>query len=121
MSVSVVLSDPQMTRRIGKSFVQLLTRRAVLMALGLAGEGGEGGCTCEGVVEDLRGGRGGGNPWAESCGLFKKVDDPLDDAGRLDLDGADEDGTDAVLCWPEAWVGGNGTGVDGFDRLYGWL
>lgn len=33
-------SGPQMTRSIGKSLAQLLTRRAVLMAVGLAGDGG---------------------------------------------------------------------------------
>jgi hypothetical protein len=32
--------DPHITRRIGKSFGQLLTNRAVLMALGLGGDGG---------------------------------------------------------------------------------
>jgi hypothetical protein len=110
-----------MTRRIGKSFVQLLTRRAVLIALGLAGEGGEGGCEFKGVVEDLRGGKGGGRLWAEGCGLFRKVDDPLEDAGRLDLDGAEADVPFVVPCCPEEWLGGNGTGVDGSERLYGWL
>lgn len=34
-------SGPQMTRRIGKSFAQLLTKRAVLIAVGLGGDGGE--------------------------------------------------------------------------------
>lgn len=32
--------DPQITRSIGNSFGQLLTNRAVLMALGLGGDGG---------------------------------------------------------------------------------
>lgn len=32
--------EPQITRRIGKSLAQLLTKRAVLIALGLAGDGG---------------------------------------------------------------------------------
>ena len=34
----------QMTSNIGKSFVQLLTSRAVLITLGPTGEGGEIGC-----------------------------------------------------------------------------
>lgn len=33
-------SGPQMTRRMGKSFAQLLTSNAVLIAVGLAGVGG---------------------------------------------------------------------------------
>ena len=33
-------APPQITRRIGKSFAQLLTSRAVLMAVGLAAVGG---------------------------------------------------------------------------------
>lgn len=51
-----------MTRRIGKSFAQLLTRRAVLMAVGLAGEGGGRGWTFRiGAVDArLKGGGGGG-------------------------------------------------------------
>jgi len=45
--------EPQITRRMGKSFGQLLTKRAVLIALGLAGFGGGGGCNCA-VVVDIR-------------------------------------------------------------------
>jgi hypothetical protein len=43
--------EPQITRRIGKSFGQLLTKRAVLIAFGLAGSGGVGGNNCAGAVE----------------------------------------------------------------------
>lgn len=46
-----VASGPQITRRIGKSFVQLLTRRAVLIELGLAGAGGGIGWIRRGTVE----------------------------------------------------------------------
>lgn len=45
--------EPQITRRMGKSFGQLLTKRAVLIALGLAGFGGGGGCNCA-IVVDIR-------------------------------------------------------------------
>lgn len=38
--LSPVPLGPQMTKRMGNSLTQLLTRRAVLMAAGLAGEGG---------------------------------------------------------------------------------
>lgn len=37
-------SGPQITSSIGKSFVQLLTNRAVLIALGPTGDGGDIGC-----------------------------------------------------------------------------
>lgn len=107
-----------MTSRIGKSFVQLLTRSAVLMALGLAGEGGDDGCACTGVVEERRGGNGGGIPCDEGCPLLKKDADPLDEAGRLDLDAVDEGGAAAVPCWLEASLSGSGTGVDGSDGLH---
>lgn len=55
-------SGPHITRRIGKSFAQLLTKSAVLMAVGLAGAGGGSGCTFRiGAVEArLKGGGGGG-------------------------------------------------------------
>jgi hypothetical protein len=86
----VPLSDPHMTRRIGKSLVQLLTKSAVLIALELGGEGGEDGCACTGVVEERRGGKGGGNPCTRVCPLLNDAD-PLDEAGRLDL-GAVEEG-----------------------------
>lgn len=92
-AVSVPLSDPHMTRRIGKSFVQLLTRSAVLIALGLGGEGGEDGCACTGVAEERRGGKGGGNPC--DCPLLGNDAESLDDAGRLDLEAVDEG---PVLC-----------------------
>lgn len=52
-------SAPQITRRMGKSFAQLLTRRAVLIAVGLAAVGGgRGWMFCGGAVEVRR--RGGG-------------------------------------------------------------
>lgn len=110
-----------MTRRIGKSFVQLLTRRAVLIALGLGGEGGEDGCACActGVVEERRGGKGGGNPCDGGCPLLGNDADPLEDAGRLDFEAADEDGIDPVLCWPELSLnGGGGTGLGASDELH---
>lgn len=57
-------SAPQITRRIGKSFAQLLTSRAVLIAAGLAAVGGgRGWMFCRGAVDvRCRGGagRGGG-------------------------------------------------------------
>lgn len=43
--------EPQITSRIGKSFGQLLTKRAVLIAFGLAGFGGGRGCNCAGAVD----------------------------------------------------------------------
>ena len=52
-------SFPHITRSIGKSFVQLLTSSAVLIAFALAGVGGGIGWTAIGVVEDLW--RGGGS------------------------------------------------------------
>lgn len=52
-------SAPQMTRRMGKSFAQLLTSRAVLIAVGLAAVGGgRGRIRCNGAV-DVRRGSGG--------------------------------------------------------------
>jgi hypothetical protein len=60
-------SGPQMTRRIGKSFAQLLTSRAVLMAVGLAGDGGgKGRMLCTGAVDARR--RGGGKG-SDPCGV----------------------------------------------------
>lgn len=55
-------SGPQMTRRMGKSFAQLLTSSAVLMAVGLAGAGGGRGWTFViGAVDArLKGGATGG-------------------------------------------------------------
>jgi hypothetical protein len=38
------VSGPQITSNIGKSLVQLLTTKAVLIALGPTGEGGAIGC-----------------------------------------------------------------------------
>jgi hypothetical protein len=55
-------SGPQMTRRMGKSFAQLLTSSAVLTAVGLAGEGGGRGWTVwTGPVGVRRSGGGGGD------------------------------------------------------------
>lgn len=65
MEVVVVMfpplpSGPQITRRIGNSFAQLLTRRAVLMAVGLAGNGGGSGWSdCRGAPDGRRDGPGG--------------------------------------------------------------
>lgn len=59
-------SGPQMTRRIGKSFAQLLTSSAVLIALGLAGDGGGRGSTVwtgPFVVRRSGFGGGGGEMW----------------------------------------------------------
>ncbi|KAI2293176.1 hypothetical protein LOZ03_002311 [Ophidiomyces ophidiicola] len=50
----------QITSNMGNSFVQLLTRSAVLIALGVAGGGGAAGCTNDAVVEDRRSAEGGG-------------------------------------------------------------
>jgi hypothetical protein len=67
-------SGPQMTRRMGKSLAQLLTSRAVLIAVGLAGDGGgRGWMLWIGAVEARR--RGGGiGPWGKGWfslpGLF---------------------------------------------------
>lgn len=95
-------SGPQMTSKMGKSFAQLLTSRAVLMAVGLAGDGGGRGRTLwTGAVEvRRRGGAGGLEPllaltageapagdemsleeaWGVSfCGL--NVDDSVGDCG----------------------------------------
>lgn len=56
---SLLPSGPQMTSRIGNSFGQLLTSSAVLIALGLAGDGGgRGWIVCEGVVDTRRSGAG---------------------------------------------------------------
>jgi hypothetical protein len=61
-------SGPQMTRRIGKSFAQLLTSRAVLMAVGLAGDGGgKGRMLGAGAVDARR--RGGGGKGNDPCGV----------------------------------------------------
>lgn len=61
-------SGPQITRRIGKSFAQLLTNKAVLIAVGVAWDGGgDGWAVCIGVVDARR--RGGGSPQNESRGL----------------------------------------------------
>lgn len=50
-------SGAQITRRIGKSFAQLLTRRAVLIAVGLAGNGGGSGWSdCKGAPDGRRDG-----------------------------------------------------------------
>ncbi|KAI1961460.1 hypothetical protein LOZ58_003316 [Ophidiomyces ophidiicola] len=49
----------QITSNMGNSFVQLLTRSAVLIALGVAG-GGAAGCTNDAVVENRRSAEGGG-------------------------------------------------------------
>jgi hypothetical protein len=43
--------ESQITSRMGKSFGQLLTKRAVLIAFGLAVFGGGRGCNCAGAVE----------------------------------------------------------------------
>ena len=51
--------EPQITRRMGNSFGQLLTKRAVLIAFGLAGVGGGRGCKSAGAVEI----RLSGNPY----------------------------------------------------------
>lgn len=54
-------SAPQITRRMGKSLAQLLTRRAVLIAVGLAAVGGgRGWMFWGGAVEVRREGSGGG-------------------------------------------------------------
>lgn len=52
-------SAPQMTSKMGKSFAQLLTRSAVLIAVGLAAVGGgRGRIRCSGAVDVRRGGCG---------------------------------------------------------------
>lgn len=62
-------SAPQITRRMGKSFAQLLTSRAVLIAVGLAAVGGgRGWMFCGGAIDVRRGGTGcccvaGGAVW----------------------------------------------------------
>lgn len=48
--------DPQITKRIGNNFGQLLTTRAVLMALGLGGDGGGSGWIKAGAVYTRRNG-----------------------------------------------------------------
>lgn len=77
-------SWPQMTRRIGKSFAQLLTNSAVLIAVGLAGVGGgRGWMFREGAVETRRNGggcrRGEEGAWFPAVLLVVAVDVP---AGR---------------------------------------
>jgi hypothetical protein len=64
-------SAPQITSRMGKSFAQLLTSRAVLIAAGLAAVGGgRGWIFCIGAVDVRRnGGAGrGGGPIDVFCG-----------------------------------------------------
>jgi hypothetical protein len=59
-------SAPQITRRMGKSFAQLLTSRAVLIAVGLAAVGGgRGWMFWIGAVDVRR--RGGGGPCGGSA------------------------------------------------------
>lgn len=75
------VSFPQITRSIGKSFVQLLTNKAVLIAFGLAGVGGGIGCTEIGAVEDLRR-SGGSGVGGGSVALGKgKLEKSFTDAG----------------------------------------
>lgn len=65
-------SAPQITSRMGKSFAQLLTSRAVLIAAGLAAVGGgRGWMFCSGAVDARRrggAGRGGGPIDDVPCG-----------------------------------------------------
>lgn len=46
--------EPQITKRIGNNFGQLLTTKAVLMALGLGGDGGGSGWIKPGAVYTRR-------------------------------------------------------------------
>lgn len=62
-------SAPQITRRMGKSLAQLLTRRAVLIAAGLAVVGGGRDWMFRGAVDVRRSGVGRGGAIVEPRGV----------------------------------------------------
>jgi hypothetical protein len=68
-------SAPQITSRMGKSFAQLLTSNAVLIAAGLAAVGGgRGWMFCSGAVEARRnGGAGRGGGIGGACASIGEV------------------------------------------------
>ena len=106
-------SLPHITRSIGKSFVQLLTNRAVLIAFGLAGAGGGIGWTAIGAVDDLwRGGGSGVGGGSVALGKGKLVKS-FTDAGRVSFVGLAFPGVAIAVCdWPR----GEGVGGVWLDR-----
>ena len=124
-------SGPQMTRRMGKSFAQLLTSKAVLMAVGLAGEGGGRGLMlCAGAVDARRRGGGreekdpwgvvGGRWWMSLAEALAIVETSLEEPCGVSLGGLSVDAGVGESCvWLLlVWDGNDGSmGVEGLENI----
>lgn len=124
-------SGPHMTRRMGKSFAQLLTSKAVLIAVGLAGEGGGRGLMlCAGAVEARR--RGGGRVVKDPCGVvggrwwmslpeaLATVDTSLEEPCGVSFGGLSVDAGVGESCvWLLLVCDGNdgSMGVEGLEKI----
>ena len=83
-----------MTRRMGKSFAQLLTSSAVLMAVGLAAVGGgKGWILCNGAVDVRLGGACG------RCGTVAGAPKGTVEGSGGEVVSLAEPGTWEVFCW----------------------
>lgn len=116
-------SGPQMTRRIGKSLAQLLTRRAVLIAVGLAGEGGgRGWMVCTGPVGVRRSGGGGGTLFVPEGWLFSEFTDgegpPVVEVESL-LHIPCGDNLDGLVGLLDNWDSGFVVAEDGYTGVVG--
>lgn len=116
----LMASEPQITRRMGNSLAQLLTRRAVLIAVGLAAVGGgRGWIFWIGAVDVRRrggGGRCGIVDWG--CAVSEGSGGEVVSLGKTGLGVSFAAGRPSELsCCPEAfaWEGGEGriVGVGG--------
>lgn len=116
-------SPPQITRRMGKSFAQLLTNRAVLIAVGLAAVGGgRGWMFCGGAIDGRRGGIecccvAGGADWGWGVGGWSDVLISLGEGALVgaDLGGSAAAPSDACCCCALVF----GRGDDGGDLRVG--